>query len=406
MSARQIKIFGKPIFEYRSGASLENPQYSLNDPKLLDALFGDDRSPIQVTQDTALTYSAVWRAVNLLATTVAALPKNVYRKNEDGNRLKQLSHPVQRLLDKPSYSMNRFIWFERAMYYLLLWGDAIAPIHRNQYFEPVAMPLVHPKDVTITETNGQLYYKIPGYKRLLKSSEVLHVAGFGDGIRGKDPITVARESLRGGLIYQDTGNRFFENGYLNDRYISLPGKIPDKILQSTLDTWRKMYFSMKNTGNPMVIQGGGDMKSVGMPPENMQFLQSKKHHVSEVSRWFGVPPHKLFDLERSTNNNIEHQGIEFVTDSALTWTIRFETELYDKLILEEYKTSESIKFNLNGLLRGDQQSRAEYYSKATAGRPWMKPDEVRALEDMNKLGDDANKLIDPANIVGNTTKTE
>lgn len=402
----KLDLFGKNLIDFRSGASLENPQYDLNDPQLLDSLFGDTRSPVQVTQDTALTYSAVWRAVNLLSGTVAALPKNVFQNDDNGDRTKLNNHPVQLLLNKPSGTMNRFIWFERAMYYLLLWGDAIAPIVRNKYYEPISLPLVHPKDVDVIERGGQLYYRIPGYTRLLKSHEVIHVAGFGDGIRGKDPISVARESIKGGLIFQNTGNKFFENGYLNDRFLSMPGKIPDKNKTAFLSSLKSAYQGMKNTGNLMLLEGGAEMKSVGMPPENMQFLQSKTHHLSEVARWFGVPPHKIYDLERSTNNNIEHQGIEFVTDSALTYTIRFETELTEKLFSEADKPSNAIKFNMNGLLRGDLKTRAEYYSKATGGRPWIQPDEVRGLENLNKLGGDASKLIDPANIIGNVKQAE
>ncbi|MCP4215452.1 MAG: phage portal protein, partial [bacterium] len=210
--------------------------------------------------------------------------------------------------------------------------------------------------------------------------DVIHVAGFGDGIQGKDPITVARESIQGGLIYQKTGNNFFEKGNLNDRYIAIPGNIPDKNRAAFVDSFRKSYHGMTNTGTPMLLGGGAELKTVGMPPENMQFLQSKKHHVSEIARWFGVPPHKLADLERSTNNNIEHQGIEYVTDALLPWTVRIEQELNYKLFTEAEQETHYVKFNLNALMRGDLKTRAEYYSKATGGRPWMTPDEVRALE--------------------------
>ena len=405
MAGFKLNLFGKSFIDLRSGPSIDNPEYNINDPALLDALFGDSRSPIEVNQDTALTYSAVWRAVNLLSSTVAGLPKAVHSRSANGDRTKQNNHPVSVLLNKPSYNMNRYTWFERAMYYLLLWGDVIAPIKRNSVYAPVALPMVHPKDVQVIEKNGQLYYKIPGYARLLKSDEVIHIVGFGDGVRGKDPISVARESLKGGLIFQNTGNKFFENGYLNDRFISMPGKIPDKNRQSWLDSLKQAYMGMQNAGTPMLLEGGTELKSVGMPPENMQFLQSRKHHASEVARWFGIPPHKLYDLERSTNNNIEHQGIEFVIDSILSFTIRFETELHDKLFTEEEKHNHAIKFNINGLLRGDMKTRAEYFSKATGGRPWMTPDEVRTLEDKNKINGEASKLIDPANIVGNINKT-
>ena len=404
----RFNLFGKNIVDLRSGATLENPRYSLQDDSLLDVLFGDaNGSKINVTHDTALTYSAVWRAVNILSSTIAGLPKSVIMRDDVDNRVRLPQHPVQLLLNRPSTNMNRFTWFERAMSYILLWGDAIAPIVRDKFYNPVQLPLVHPKDVVITEEKGKLFYKIQGYNRLLRSDEVVHVVGYGDGIRGSDPITIARESLQGGLASQRTSNKVFENGYLNDRYLTSPTRFgTDKNRQATLDSIKQAYQGMNKAGSLLALEGGAELKTVGMPLANMQFLESRKFHVSEVARWFGVPPHKLFDLERSTNNNIEHQGIEFVTDSILSLTVRTETELQEKLFTEDEVSNHFIKFNINGLMRGDLKTRAEYYSKATGGRPWQTPDEVRKLEDMNPMGGSSSELIDPANIIGNNNNTE
>jgi len=396
-----LRLFGKNFMEFRSGATLENPRYSLTDDSLLDVLFGDDAEG-KITQQTALTYAAVWRAVSILSSTIATLPKTVFTRNENDDRIKLPDHNVQLLLNRPATNMNRFTWFERAIAFILLWGDAIAVIKRDQFYNPVALPLVHPKDVRVEEQGGKLFYKVPGYKSLLRSDQVVHVVGFGDGIRGIDPISNARESLSGGLIYQKTSNNVFKNGYLNDRFLTTPGRFgTDKTRQTTLDSIKNAYQGMRNAGKLLALEGGAELKSIGMPLVNMQFLESRKFQISEVARWFGVPPHKLYDLERSTNNNIEHQGIEFVTDSILGLTVRFETELQEKLFAEDEVNNHFIKFNINGLMRGDLKTRSEYYSKATGGRPWVTPDEVRKLEDMNKIGGPADELIDPANIVGN-----
>jgi HK97 family phage portal protein len=405
MGEFSLHLFGKKLIDYRSG-SLENPQYSLTDPNVIDYLFGEQGGVININHDTALNYSAVWRAVTLLSGHIAFSPKHVFIKTDEGRNV-ATNHPVDKLIyRRPSYTMSSFIWFERLMQYLLLWGNAYAIIQRNSYYEPINLPLVKPSDVDVVEKNNGLYYKINGYSKPLPATEVIHVPGFGDGIKGKDPITVARESIEGGLIYQKTGNKFFENGYLNDRFLSLPGKLPDKNREAFLESLKKAYQGMKNAGTPMLLEGGAELKSIGMPPENMQFLQSKKHHISEIARWFGVPPHKLADLERSTNNNIEHQGIEYVTDALLPWTVRIEQEFNYKLFTEEEQENHYVKFNLNALMRGDLRTRSEYYSKATGGRPWMTPDEVRELEDTNTRGGKADELVDPANIVGNNVNPQ
>lgn len=399
MGEFRLKLFGKNIVDFERRTSLENPTVSITDESAIAELFGD-KDEVKVDHDTALTYSAVWRAVSLLSGHVAMVPKHVYRKDPNGDRIIDEKHPVNRLIyRRPSPLYTSFIWFERYMQFLLLWGNAYAIIHRNTSYEPVDLELVHPKLVKPKVQNGELFYKIKGYEKLFKGIDILHTAGLGDSIEGKDPISLARESIMGGLIYQKTGNTFFEKGYLNDRYFTMPGKVPDKVLQNFQQNIKLQYEGMRNQGKIMVLENGAELKSIGIPPENMQFLESKKHQISEVARWFGLPPHKLADLEKSTNNNIEHQGIEYVTDALMIWTVRIEQEFNVKLFKENEQDTHYVRFNLNSLMRGDLKTRAEYYSKASGGMPWLTADEIRSLEDTNKLGGSASVLQVPLNMI-------
>ena len=179
----------------------------------------------------------------------------------------------------------------------------------------------------------------------------------------------------------------------------MPGKVPDKVLQNFQQNIKLQYEGMRNQGKIMVLENGAELKSIGIPPENMQFLESKKHQISEVARWFGLPPHKLADLSTSTNNNIEHQGIEYVTDALMIWTVRIEQEFNVKLFKESEQDTHYVRFNLNSLMRGDLKTRAEYYSKASGGMPWLTADEIRSLEDTNKLGGSASVLQVPLNMI-------
>lgn len=391
-----FKIFGKTVVEKRS---LENPSVSLSDPDAINELWDLKSDEIHVNQQTALTYSAVWRAINLVSGTIAMVPLRIIRRKADGNKEIAYDHPIYDLLhNEPNAIETSFGFRERIMQYLLSWGDGMAFIHRDNYFKPYDLEVVHPNSVEVFEHRRELYYKTPLFKKPVPSYDMIHIKGFGDGIRGKDPITVARESLAGGLIYQKTGNNFFKNGHLNDRFITTAQGIPQEDKRELFrKTLKNAVAGMKNAGEIPVLYGGMEMKSIGMPPENMQFLESKKHHLSEVARWFGVPPHKIYDLDRSTNNNIEHQGIEFVTDTILHYTVRIEQELNRKLFTKDERKTYYSNFNLNGLLRGDLKTRAEYYNKATGGRPWLAPDDVRKLEDMNTIGGEASELITPLN---------
>lgn len=391
----RFKLLGLPLFEIRSSEDIENPSVSLNSPEAIDILF--DGQPNKINHDTALTYSAVWRAVTLLSGIIAYLPKQVLREEPEGN-INDKSHPFYWLLhSEPNQRDTSFKYFENAAQHLLLWGNHLSVIKRDKFYNVVSLEQIKPNDFDVAEVGGQIWYKIKGYDKPLPSTDVIHVKGFGDGLKGKDPITVARESMQLGLTYNQTANKLFENGHLNDIYLSVPGALTDKQFTSIKDSFEKKYIGAKNTGRPAVLPGGTEIKSISTTPENMQFLESRKFHISEIARWFGVPPHKLADLERSTNNNIEHQAIEFVTDTVMLWTERIEQEYSRKLFTETEKRTYSIEFNLNGLLRGDLKTRAEYYNKATGGRPWMTPDEIRRLENQKQLGGDASELITPLN---------
>jgi HK97 family phage portal protein len=367
-----------------------------------DDFWGNQTDKVKLNHSTVLTYSAVWRAVQLVSGYIASLPFSVYLEDSNSNHIVQYSHPLQNLLHRaPSNLYTSFTFRERLMQYLLLWGDGIALILRDNFYQVRGFKLYHPREVVVVEKGEELWYHFPDIKNVVPATNVIHIPAFGDGIRGLDPITVARESLRGGLIYQFTGNKWFENGHMNDRYVQYPGQMTPEKYKAYAESLNKAYQGMKNAGKIPILENGAEMKAIGMKPENMEFLNSKKFHISEVARWFGVPPHKLADLERSTNNNIEHQAIEMVTDTVQFWTIRIEQEFNRKVFTnEEMNKGYYVKLNLNGLLRGDIKTRSEYYKAATGGRPWMTPDEVRLLEDMNALGNDADKLIDPANIIG------
>jgi len=377
MPGWKLNIFGRSLidFEKEERNSIENPRISLTDEAAIDSLF--NLSANSVTHSSALTLSAVWRAVSLLAGTVAYLPIHVYTRDSDNNRGVAREHPVNMLLEDPNPIDTQFKFFENLMTHLLLWGNSYRRIIRDKNYNAVSLETLHPITVKPVMFKGQVYYEIDGEKDSTLSIDMIHVRGFGDGIKGQDPITVARESLEGGMIMMKNSNRLFKNGNISDRYVELPGVWKQEQYNNFKKSFREAYQGWQNGGSIPILEGGAKLNSLATTPENMQFLQSRKFSISEVARWFGVPPHKLADLERSTNNNIEHQAIEFVTDTIMLYTERIEQEFTKKLIRRDEKGKNWLEFNLNGLLRGDLKTRADYYSRATGGRPWMTPDEVR-----------------------------
>ena len=383
MSDYTIKLFGKTILEKRSF----QPVGSISDTStaLLEALnkqFGV-YSKTQITVDNALTISAVWRAVNVLSGTIASLPLHVFQETENSRKQTRV-HSVAKLLKNPSKLMNAYMFRETMQAILLMYGNAYALIRRDASAIPVELILVHPDDVYPVKSNGAIFYqmKLDDSFIIVAAKDMIHLAGLGfNGIVGKSPIRVFAESMSVSISAQTFGKTFFENGAHISGVLETPNELTNEAYERVRVSWKERNSGLSNTGNTAILEGGLKFSKIGVPPEEAQFLQTRQFQVSEIARMYGVQPHLLMDLERSTNNNIEHQGIEFVIYTLTQWISRWEAELNAKLFSAGEAGSTYCEFNLNGLLRGDAKSRAEYYRSMT-NIAAMNPNEIRALENM------------------------
>jgi hypothetical protein len=141
-----------------------------------------------------------------------------------------------------------------------------------------------------------------------------------------------------------------------------------------------------------ILGKGTTYKPFDMPLVDAQFLESRKFAVTDIARWFRVPPHKIADLDRSTNNNIEHQSIEFVNDTLVPWLVRLEQEINTKLIVGSARNVQYSKLDARAVLRGDLMARANYYRLMTQ-MGVMSINEVRELEEMNGIGPDGDERL-------------
>jgi len=401
----KLSIFGKDVIDFRS-ESLENPANSLSDPSVIEALTGGMKANTGATvnPNTALAVSAVYRAVALLSGTMAALPLHVYQREDQGNRNMALQHPAYNLLHNEPNSMQTSFYFrETAMTHLLLTsGNFFAYILRGTNYQPDSIYLLEPEKVRVVMVDYQLWYFVEGVKEPIPARDMIHVAGLGfDGIKGKTPLRIAREAIGQGLTLQDFASYFFANGANVSAVIEHPAKMNDQQYTRFRESWERAYQGVQKSNRTAILEGGAKLNKLSIPPEEAQFLQTRKFNVTEIARIFGVAPHKLYDLERSTNNNIEHQGIEFVQDTISILAARIEAEFNRKLFRENEKGRFYTKFNLNALMRGDVATRAGYYSlmrNITA----MTADEIRQLEDMNPRGGEADELLFPLNMATET----
>ena len=378
-----MKILGYDLkFEKRSTTSLRNPQ-----DWLINLLGGSTSSGENVNPTTSLSLSAVYAATSLISNTIASLPCKIY-KDLGGGRTEQKNHPLTFIISQePNDNMTSFMFFQTMQTSVLLWGNAYARIHRDATGRPYNIEYLHPSTVSPIVYENQLYYKISGEKNPLLAYDMIHVAGLGfNGIVGKGVIEVAKENIGLGLAAQNYGSEFFANGGNLAATLETDHKLTDEALQRLQNSWTQGHGSTGKRAGTKILEQGLKYKAITIPPEQAQFILTRKLAVTDVARYFGLPPHLIADLDRSTKNNIEHQSIEYVQHCVRPWIKRWEQELNRKLLRNDEKGLLKLKFNLNSLLRGDIKSRGEYYSKLFAIGA-LSQNDIRRLENQNSLED-------------------
>lgn len=393
----QIRLFGIPVWERRLSepevrAADFVPSGTLSNPStgLLNAFGFSTSTGIAVSEESALTLSAVWSAIRVLGETLAMLPLNDYIQESEKKRLVNKGSRLQTILhDEPNAMMSSFTYRETKSLHVNLTGNSYTIIHRDNYNQVGELELIeHPREVIVRKIDRQKYYYYRG--KTFLDNEILHIHGMGwDGLTGKNPVQCARENLGTGLALQQYGNAFFKNGVRNSGVLEVPGKLDAKVRENIESSFANQYAGVANTGKVPVLEAGMKFNPVSLSNEDAQYLSSRKFSIDEVARIFRVPPHMIASLESSTNNNIEHQGIEFAIYTMLPHIIRWEQEMNRKLIPVTERGRRFIKFNFNGLLRGDAASRASLY-KELFYTGAITPNEIRRLEEMNDIehGDD------------------
>lgn len=351
-------------------------------------LFGGTTSGKAVNERTAMQTSAVYACVRILAESVAGLPLHVYGRTANGSKSTKPSHPLYRLLhDEPNREMTSFVFRETLMSHLLLWGNAYAQIIRDGRGFPIALyPLLPDRMAVDRRESGELVYTYQSDKGQVKlrRENVLHIPGLGfDGLIGYSPIAMAKNAVGLALATEDYGATFFANGANPGGVLEHPGVIKPEQADRLRESWQSQ-FGGANAHKVAVLEEGLKFHQMSIPPEQAQFLETRKFQINEIARIFRVPPHMVGDLEKSSFSNIEQQSLEFVKYTLDPWVVRWEQSLQQALILPSEKATIFIKFNLDGLLRGDYQSRMQGYSTGIQNG-FMSVNDVRGLEDMNLL---------------------
>lgn len=365
-----------------------------------------------VTERSAMQMTAVYSCVRVLSEAVAGLPLHLYKYRSDGGKEKALKHPLYFLLhDEPNPEMTSFVFRETLMTHLLLWGNAYAQVIRNGKGEVVALYPLMPNRMSVDrDENGRLYYKYyrgndeairnKEYEVVLSPYDVLRIPGLGfDGLVGYSPIAMAKNAIGLAIATEEYGAKFFANGAAPSGVLEHPGtlKNPDKVRES----WNATFGGSHNANKVAVLEEGMKYSPISISPEQAQFLETRKFQINEIARIFRVPPHMVGDLEKSSFSNIEQQSLEFVKYTLEPWLVRWEQSMVRSLLTANEKQEYFIKFNVDGLLRGDYASRMSGYATARQNG-WMSANDIRELENLDRIpAEDGGDLY---LINGNMTK--
>ena len=345
---------------------------------------GNSSSGKRVNEKSAIQMSAVYSCVRILSEAVASLPLHLYVSTELGGE-KAINHSLYRILhDEPNKDMTSFIFRETLMTHLLLWGNAYAQIIRNGKGEVIALyPLMPDKMKVDRDEKGEIYYEYymgdEGKVRLF-SQDILHIPGLGfDGLVGYSPIAMAKNAIGMAIATEEYGAKFFSNGATPSGILEYPGTVKDPSL--IRDSWSN-GFSGNNAHKVAILEEGMKYTPISISPNEAQFLETRKFQLNEIARIFRVPPHMVGDLEKSSFSNIEQQSLEFVKYTLDPWVLRWEQAINKRLLTDEEKKKYYVKFNVDGLLRGDYQSRMNGYA---VGRQngWLSANDIRRLENLD-----------------------
>jgi HK97 family phage portal protein len=298
------------------------------------------------------------------------------------------------------------------MTHLLLWGNAYAQIIRNGKGEVIGLYPLMPNRMTVDrDAFGKICYRYQMQDSdahtgksgnvTLKPSDVLHIPGLGfDGLVGYSPIAMAKNAIGLSIATEEYGARFFANGATPGGILEFPGTVKNP--ESIRESWNK-GFSGSNAHKVAILEEGMKYTPISISPEQAQFLETRKFQIDEIARIFRVPPHMVGDLEKSSFSNIEQQSLEFVKYTLEPWIIRWEQSLNRALLSETEKPDYFVKFNVDGLLRGDYQSRMNGYAIARQNG-WMSANDIRSLEQLDLIPDELGGNLYLIN--GNMTKLQ
>lgn len=365
----------------------------------LTTLFGGGRTLAgpPVNANTALAVSAVYRCVKIRSQTLGMLPLVLYKRKGADDRERATDHPLYHMMKVGPNDRHTAYNFKRALQaHVDLRGNAYALIERGSNGRVERLnPVRSEVQVRRHPDTGALFYDVSGGEQGIPARRMLHLRGFTlDGDVGMNPIQLARESLSLAMAGERAGAEAFGKGIVPPMIISVKGNPNKELRDKYRDEWVEMHSGNRNV--PAVIGELVKAEAISLNLEDMQFLESRKFQVVEVCRWYDVPPHMVFEMDRATFSNIEHQGIEFLLYCMQPQFTNWEAELNQSLLTPQEQEEYYFEFMTDALLRADAKTRFEMY-KLARDAGVLNANEIRKAENRPSYeGGDA--FLEPINM--------
>lgn len=377
-------------YSITTGASLENPA---NWSSMFKFLGSQTAAGISITEQSALTNLDVLTCVSIISSALAALPLPVYRRLPNGGKERARKHPLYRLLqDQANPEMTSFMFRETLQAHLLTWGNAYAVVERDAINDPLALWPLLPDRTYAFRRDGELYY----YSRIEKEAngsqtgrtfparDVMHLRGLGfNGLTGYSVIGYMAEAIGTAVAQEQYAARFYSNNAQPPAFITTGRAMNPDEIKALAATWNSGHKGVDKAWQIGVLEQGMDIKSIGMPLQDAQFLETRKYNSAKIAGFFRVPPDMLGDPEKSGpyGVGIEQRQIGFVTFTLQPWATRWEQQINKDLLLRVRDQDYFAEFLLDALKRGDLTSRGNYYNQGWG--KWLTTDDIRDLENQN-----------------------
>lgn len=358
---------------------------------------------VDVTEEGSLALPAVWACVNVLAQTIGMLPLITYRRLPDGGKTRASEHPLYELLHlMPNPEQTSMEWREMLSGHLASWGNAFAEVEADRRGRVMALwPLLPNRMIEVKRENGRLRYTYRlenGQEKVFADYQILHLKGLsGNGLVGYSPVRMTMQAIGLGLATEEFGARFFSNGAAPGLVIRHPKTLTDVAVKRMRESWNEDHQGLSNAHRIKILEEGAEIEKMGIPPEEAQFLETRKFQADEIARIYRMPPHKIGIMDKATFSNIEHQAIEFVTDTIMPWLVRMEQRYTVDLLTQAERRTIFVEHMVNGLLRGDIKARYDAYA---IGRNWgwLSANDVLRLENMDPI-EGGDVYLQPLNMV-------